>query len=490
MAYRDFREYLTRLEEAGDLRRITSEVNWNEEVGAIILEGLKRRSPALLFENIKDYRVTHGRRLVGNFIESIHRGRIALDIPTTTPVPEIVQIMRQRFRSPVKPVVVFGGSCKEVVETEKDVNLLELPAPKIHHLDGGRYLMTWCNVITKDPESGWVNVGTYRGMVHDATSLGILCSATHHGSVHMRKWRSQGHRMMPMAVAMGVDPLSLICSGTSFPAGVNEFEMVGALRQAPVELTRCETIDLQVPAHAEIVLEGEITLDPSDFLPEGPFGEFTGHYVTLKDERRPVFHVRCVTHRQNPILTPKYVGPVSPTLVTEQNAFQGLASSAVTWNQLEDRGVEGLKGIRSAGPGGAITILSIKQSYYGHARQVASTLWGFSGGGKITIVVDDDVDISDLNKVMVAVANRVRPGEDVQVFRGFPGGGLDPSNHPDVLIRTDGTGNWDRLLIDATWPFDWQPRDEWGGLKHPPSCVTEGPINDAVQRRWKDLGID
>ena len=490
MPHRDFREYLSRLEEAGELRRVNTRVDWDEELGAVTLEGLIRKSPALLFDNIKDHQDTHGKKVVVNFIESVNRGRIALEVPLKMPNAEIVQLLRTRFRHPIKPVMVSGGSCKEVIEKGKDVNLLELPAPKIHHLDGGRYLMTWSTVITKDPESGWVNVGTYRGMIHNKTSLGILCGATHHGSVHMRKWRSLGHRMMPMAVAIGVDPLALICSATSFPAEVSEFDMVGGMRQAPMELTRCETIDLEVPAHSEIVLEGEITLDPADFLPEGPFGEYTGHYVTLKDEPRHVFHVKCITHRHDPILTSRYVGPVSPSLTTEQSAFQGLAASAVTWNHLEDRGVEGLVGIRSAGPGGAISILSIKQAYYGHAKQIASTLWGFSGGGKVTIVVDDDVDISDLNKLMVAIANRVRPAEDVQVFRGFPGGGLDPSNHPDVLIKTDGAGNWDRLLIDATWPFDWEPRAEWGGLKHPPSCVTEGPINDAIRQRWKEYGID
>jgi len=105
-------------------------------------------------------------------------------------------------------------------------------------------------------------------------------------------------------------------------------------------------------------------------------------------------------------------------------------------------------------------------------------------------MVDDDVDISDLNKVMIAVANRVRPAEDVQVLKGFPGGALDPSNHPDVLAKTQGVGNCDRLLIDATWPMDWEPREEWGGLRHPPSCLPDAPLVESVRGRWKELGID
>lgn len=491
MLHRDFREFLTKLEEAGDLKRIKTEVNWDDELGTVAFEGLVRRSPALVFENIKDYRSTHGQKVAVNFIESVNRGKVALGVPVHTPQPEVVQILRQRFRKPVKPVLVKTGTCKEVVETGRSVNLLEFPVPKIHKLDGGRYLMTWSNVITKDPKSGWVNVGTYRGMVRDEKSLGMLIEPVHHGSVHMRQWREAGHKRMPMAVAIGVDPLCLFCSAISFPSGVGEYDMVGALRESPLELVRCETIDLEVPASAEIILEGELTLDPSDFRPEGPFGEATGHYVSLKDERRPVFHVTCVTHRRDPILTTRYVGATSPSITTESNAGIAPARTAIIWNQLVDRGVEGLKAIRSFGGGASnITVISIKQSYYGQAKQVAATLWGCSGGGKVTVIVDDDVDISDLNKVMIAVANRVRPGEDVQVLRGFPGGSLDPSNHPDILEKTAGVGTIDRLLIDATWPMDWEARPEWGGLKHPPSCLPDEASLEEVRRRWKELGIE
>lgn len=491
MPHKDFREFLTKLEEAGDLKHVKAEVDWNEELGAVAFEGLVRRSPAFIFENIKDHRATQGQKVAVNFIESANRGKVAVGVPTGTPQPEVVQILRERFRKPIKPTWVSGGACKEVVEVGEAVNLLEFPAPKIHNLDGGRYLMTWSNVITKDPKSSWINVGTYRGMIRDRSSLGMLIEPNHHGSVHMRQWREAGHRTMPMAVAIGVDPLCLVCSAISFPSGVNEYEMAGALRQAPLELTRCETIDLEVPADAEIVLEGELTLDPSDFRPEGPFGEATGHYVSLKDERRPVFHVKCVTHRRDPILTTRYVGATSPSITTESNGGIAAARVAVIWNLLEDRGVEGLKGIRSFGGGASnITVISIKQSYYGQAKQVAATLWGCSAGGKVTVIVDDDVDISDLNKVMIAVANRVRPGEDVQLLRGFPGGSLDPSNHPDVLAKTLGVGNIDRLLIDATWPMDWEARPEWGGLRHPPSCLPEEAILDHVKRRWKGLGLE
>ena len=491
MMHKDFRGFLAKLEEAGDLKRVKTEVDWDEELGTVAFEGLVRRSPALIFENIKGYRNAHGQKVAVNFIESVNRGKVALGVPLNTPQPEVVQILRERFRKPIKPVLVKSGACKEVVEVGSAVNLLEFPVPKIHNMDGGRYIMTWSNVITKDPKSGWVNVGTYRGMIQDEKSLGMLIEPVHHGAVHMRQWREAGHRRMPMAVAIGVDPLCLFCSAISFPSGVAEYDMVGAMRESPLELVRCETIDLEVPADAEIILEGELTLDPKDFRPEGPFGEATGHYVSLKDEPRPVFYVNCVTHRKDPILTTRYVGASSPSVTTESNAGIAPARTAVLWNQLVDRGVEGLKGIRSFGGGASnVTVISIKQSYYGQAKQVAATLWGVSGGGKVTVIVDDDVDISDLNKVMIAVANRVRPAEDVQVLKGFPGGSLDPSNHPDILEKTKGVGTIDRLLIDATWPMDWEARPEWGGLNHPPSCLPEAESVEKVRRRWKELGLE
>jgi len=491
VAYKDFREFLAKLEALGDLKHVTAPVDWDEELGVVAFEGLVRRSPALIFEKIKDHETTRGKRLAVNFIESAARGKVALGLAPNTPQDEVVRTVRQRLRRPLKPVLVSGGACKEIIVKGGDVDLRQFPTPKIHPRDGGRYVMTWSNVITRDPESGWTNVGTYRGMIHDRNTIGMLIEVHHHGAVHMRRWRDLGHRRMPIAVAIGVDPLCLVCSAVNFPSGVDEYDMVGALREAPLELTRCETIDLAVPADAEIVLEGELTVDPEDFRPEGPFGEATGHYVTLKDERRPVFHVNCITHRRDPIHTTRYVGATSTSLTTESNAAIGPIRAAVTWNQMEDRGVEGIKGLRSFGGGGTtVTVISIKQSYYGQAKRVAATLWGLGGGGKITIVVDDDVDISDLNKIMIAIANRVRPAEDVQILRGFSGGELDPSNHPDVLARTGGVGNTDKVLIDATWPMDWDPRPEWGGLRHPPSCLPEEAARAQVKKRWKELGID
>ena len=261
MMHKDFRGFLAKLEEAGDLKRVKTEVDWDEELGTIAFEGLVRRSPALIFENIKGYRNAHGQKVAVNFIESVNRGKVALGVPLNTPQPEVVQILRERFRKPIKPVLVKTGACKEVVEVGSAVNLLEFPVPKIHNMDGGRYIMTWSNVITKDPKSGWVNVGTYRGMIQDEKSLGMLIEPVHHGAVHMRQWREAGHKRMPMAVAIGGDPLCLFCSAISFPSGVAEYDMVGAMRESPLELVRCETIDLEVPADAEIILEGELTLD-------------------------------------------------------------------------------------------------------------------------------------------------------------------------------------------------------------------------------------
>ncbi|MDO8720774.1 MAG: UbiD family decarboxylase [Syntrophales bacterium] len=491
MPFKDEREFLAKLKELGELKEVDVEVDWNEEIGAIAQESLVRGRPALLFKNIKGYKDTHCKRIAMNTHESLKRVKIALGIDLNTSPKEMIQFFREKIKTPIKPMLISHGSCKEFIEKGDKVDLFEFPVPKIHGKDGGRYIMSWHTVITKDPETGWVNLGTYRGMVHDRNSIGVIHYPTQHWAFHGRKYKAMG-RSMPMAVAIGLEPVTMMVSSTPFPAGVNEYDMIGAIRGEPLELVKCETVDLEVPAEAEIILEGELLLEPEYFKPEGPFGEYTGHYVSLQSQPRPVFKVNCVTHREDPIFRSRMVGVVSPKIATEQGSFLSITFSAVIWDQLEIMGVPGIKGVSVAGPGGAIAIISIEQLYYGHARQVAAALWGTtlsSMVGKFVIVVDSDVDIYDINKVLVAVANRCRGAKDVIAYEGTFGGPLDPSNSPEVLKETGEIGRWDRVLIDATWPYEWAPREEWGGLKHPPACLAEEDIMEKVRGRWDKYGI-
>ena len=490
MPFSDLREFLKKLETLGQLKRIKAEVHWDQELTAISQESLARRGPALLFESITDYKETHGRRAAIGMIESLERAKIAMELPPTATRKEMLQAWRKKANHPIQPTVVGTGPCKEVIEKGDRVDLLEFPVPKIHSLDGGRYILTWCLVVTKDPESGWVNVGVYRGMVLDKRSIAVLYMPFQHWGLQGRKYRQEG-RSMPVAAVIGVEPITNWVAATSVPSNVCEYDIAGGIRGEPLELVSCETVDIPVPSTAEIVIEGEMSFDPADFRPEGPFGEYVGHYVSV-NHLAPVIQVHCVTHRQDPILTTRMVGAVSPALLTEQGTFLGISNDAFTLNELEARGIHGVKAVRGAGPAGMITIVSLEQLYYGHAKEVALALWSMKAHywRKMLIVVDSDVDISDLDKVMVAVATRTRPGQDIIIFPGTPGGTLDPSNHPDVLRKTEGVGNWDRVLIDATWPPEWEPREEWGGLRHPPSCLATEQVLEKVRRRWKEYNLD
>ena len=260
MAFRDLREYIAKLEEEGELRHIKTEVDWNLELGAISRRAIELRAPAPLFENIKGYPA--GYRVLANLMSGTRpsHGRlaIAMGLPKATPILKLIDEFAERVQSQVKPLIVKTGPCKEVIRLGDAVNVLDLPVPLIHGRDGGRYIGTWHIDINKDPDTGWVNWGMYRHMVHDEKTLGWRATPYQHGpNIYYQKYESRG-QPMPMAIAIGTDPLSSVAAATSFPAEITEAEAAGGLRGAPVELVKCETIALEVPATSEIVLEGMV----------------------------------------------------------------------------------------------------------------------------------------------------------------------------------------------------------------------------------------
>jgi len=495
MPFKDLRNFLNALEEKGEAAKVTAEVNWDEEIGAIFQEAVFKHSPAPIFTNIKGYKNTHGKTLAMGMDSSTKRICIALGLNENSSRGDLVNFWKDRSRKRLKPILVSTGPCKEVVHKDGQVDLLEFPVPKLHPMDGGRYILTWHIIVTKDPETGWVNVGTYRGMLLDKNSIGVLMEWPAHWSLHASKYKAMG-KPMPVAVCIGVDLITMMVSTTPCPVGASEYEIAGAVRNDPMELVKAETVDLEVPASAEIVLEGEISLDPSTFRLEGPFGEYPGHYTGLGAELRHVFKVNCVTHRKDPIFTassPGMAPAAAPELPGNQSehSYMSFVGPALTWNLLEDTGVNGITGISSYGPGNSITVVSINQQHYGHARQVANALWGAGrGGSKYVIVVDSDIDVSDLHKVMLAIANRSQGSKSLAIVTDTFGAGLDPAVHPDVKKKLKGSGKWDRILIDATWPFDWEPRAEWDGLKHPPDCRASQGMIGKVRQRWNEYNLE
>ena len=489
MAYRDLREFVAAMEQHGEVQRISAEVDWDLEIADVERRVLDLQGPALLFSNIRGYRQALCRRFFIGSLGSWRRIALALGLPKDTPPRELMRVQRERAHRPIKPVEVGTGPVKQNVLRAEEVNLLEqLPIPKYHERDGGRYLSTFNGVITRDPETGWVNVGLYRGMAHeDGRSIGVLLVMDSHWGRHAAKYAREG-KAMPVAYAFGSDPLLPYVACSMYEPGVCEYEVLGGLRGFPLELVRCETVDLMVPADAEIVIEGYLSLDPKDFRMEGPFGEYTGFYGGVRSPK-PVVHVTCMTFRDDPILT----GSVEGHPYDDGALIEALTHSSFVLDRLQAQ----LQGVVDAWvppvTHGNDVFVSIHKMYQGHAKQVAAALWGMcTWFFKNVIVVDDDVDVHDYDQLLWAISWRVwDPDEDVVFLRGAQGSVLDPSVPPELKdpVRMGGAGRWHRMLIDATRDWRLQPREEWGGDRFPP-LNRYLPTPERVLRRWREYGFE
>jgi 4-hydroxy-3-polyprenylbenzoate decarboxylase len=487
VAYTDLREWIARLESAKRLKRIKAEVNWDGEIGAIARLNFAKKGPALLFENIKDHKNTISKKLFVGGLARASQIALMLGLPIDTNYEKIVEIVRERFKKKILPNMLENGFVKENVLLGDKINLFEFPVPKWHPRDGGRYINTFSAIVTRDPETGILNVGMYRGMILDRERIGVLLVPSQHWGLHYQKYRAKGMHM-PVAVVIGWDPALSFVAATPLPKDVCEYDIAGSLREKAVDLVKCETSDLLVPATSEIVIEGAISPDPKDFEEEGPFGEYTGYYGERL--KRPVIKVSCITHRNNPIFRGTLEG-INPSWPNESSTIGGIHLAAVTWNILESQGVPGILDLIPA----PITIVKIHKTFQGHPKQVASALWGSSAAQynyKIVIVVDDDVNIRDYREIYTALSYRVNAAEeDIVIMKESFGSALDPSTpfeNRDELKY--GSGLWDRILIDATKSFK-HPNPLWSGEIYPPSS-TELDKKDLelVNKRWEEYGLE
>lgn len=480
MAYKDLREFIKILEENGFLKRVKAEVDPILEIAEINDRVVKEGGPALLFENPKGSKIP----CVVNLFGSYERMQLALEVNSLDDIgrqmleflePEIPTNLIEKLKALPKlkklsdfiPKTVKSGPCKEVI-IKDNPSLDILPILKIWPEDGGRFI-TLPMVFTKDPDSGTRNCGMYRMHVYDSKTTGMHWHIHKDGAKHFRNAERLGKRL-EVAVAIGSDPAVIYSSTAPLPEGVDEMLFAGFLRKAPVEMVKCETVDLKVPANSEIVIEGYC--EPGERRIEGPFGDHTGYY-SLKDEF-PVFHITCITHRKDAIYPATIVGkpPMEDCYIAKATERIFLPLLKKQLPEVIDMNLP-LEGVFHN-----IAIVSIDKRYPGHARRVMYALWGMGQMSftKMIVVVDRWVDVQNLSEVVWRIGNNVDPKRDVVIVEGP----LDVLEHASAIPAYGG-----KMGIDATkkWASEGFNRD-W-----PDDTVMSDEIRKLVDSRWKEYGF-
>jgi UbiD family decarboxylase len=447
MVVQDLREWIARVDELGELTRVEG-ADANLELGGIVdLYQWEMGNPALLFDHIRGYRPGH--RLLANVFTSLPRIALSLNLPLDYGARQFVEAWRTQLKDlqPQPAVMVERGPVLENRQDGDRVDITQFPAPLWHRDDGGRFLGTGGIVVMRDPDSGWVNCGTYRVQAHDAQTAGIYISPGKHGRLIRQKYWERGEAC-PVAVSVGHDPLLLLLGGLEVDYGKNEYDVAGALRGEPVSLVAAPYTGLPVPATAEIVIEGEIP--PGEGRMEGPFGEWTGYYASgEKDE--PIIRVRSVLHRDDPIV----LGCIPGMPPNDNTYFRSPLRAALIWDELERSGVPGIVGVWSheAGGGRMWNVVAIKQMYPGHAKQVGMATASCHAGAyanRYVVVVDEDIDPTDTNQVIWAMCTRTDVIEDIDVMKRCWSTPLDPMAYAGAEQRYFNN----RMIIDACRPYD------------------------------------
>ena len=512
MAYRDLREFVRKLESEGELRRVKTEVDPVLEIAEVV-QRLRREAlrgenpagkkstddagagaahegptpaglgPALLFEKPKGSRCP----LLINAFGSVRRMELALEVENLQDVAARIRgfldmqtpqglfdkmkmLPKLMELGSVFPRSVKDGACKEVVRKGSDVNLLDFPILKCWPQDGGRFI-TFPLVFTKNPETGKRNVGMYRMQVYDERTTGMHWQTQKHGAEHFRRARAKNPEgRIPVSVAIGADPATTLGGILPIPPDLDEMMFSGFLKREAVELVPCETNELEVPANAEIVLEGYVNL--SEMRTEGPFGDHTGFY-SLEGEY-PVFHVECVTHRKDPIYLTTVVGPPP-----QEDFFMGYAIERIFLPLMKMTHPEIVDvSLPAEGIVHNLMIVAIRKSFPGHARKVMNAIWSLGQAmfTKVIVVVDHDVNVHDYREVVWKALCAIDPERDVQFMMG-------PMDTLDHAARMQDFGS--KMGIDATrkWASEGFTRP-W-----PDEILMDEKTKARVEGLWKSLGI-
>jgi UbiD family decarboxylase len=453
MEFSDLREFIDICKEIGEERTVEN-ADWDLEIGAITELTAEIRGPLLLFDKIKGY--PPGFRVCSNMYSNLKRTAIALNLPQGLNYIETLTAWRNKMRhlKPIPSVEVDDAPIKENVITGDDIDIYKFPAPRWHDGDGGRYIGTGHAVITRDPDEGWVNMGTYRVMVQSKNSVSVVPIHGQHGRFMMDKYHARGQNC-PVAICFGPEPALFLTSTYRVPWGMGEYEFAGGIKGSPIEVTKGMFTDLPLPARGEIVIEGEIPPLNVASCAEGPFGEWPGYLTATFDEERPLaplIKVKSVFYRNDPIISS--AAPLKPP--TPCYFDLPLLTAGSIWDQLEAAGFVGIKGVWSMVTMGALlTVVCIKQMYQGHAKEVgiaASVMPGGVNQGNFTIVVDDDIDITNIEDVLWALATRCNV-ENIEIIRGIHAGMTHPLGKPQ--LKKGKFPVTSRAIIDACKPYDW-----------------------------------
>ena len=464
LPYEGLRGWMDKLAEMGDFR-IVEGADCKTDIG-MATELLQHHddAPAVIFDSVPGHE--KGFRVLVNMYGTPARMALTFGLPTDLNKKDLShQILGIIENSePIAAEYVNNGPVLENVQTGDNVNVDIFPSPRWHEKDGGAYIGTGSYDITSDPDTGSINLGTYRVMSMDKKTVGFYISPGKHGRIHREKWWKRGEAL-PALIVVGGDPLLLVAACTELPYGISEFDWVGGLRGEAYPVIRGKETGLPIPADAEIVFEGYVSEDNK--RNEGPFGEWTGYYAS-GERQEPVMDIKAVYYRNNPIVTG--FPPQRPP--DEQQRFRAIQRSALLQQEMEKASVPGISGVWCHEAGGArmLVAVSITQLYPGHARQaghVAAMCHVGAYAGRYVIVVDEDIDPSNLEEVMWAVATRSDPENSIDIIKRAWSTMLDPRIHP--ADKKAGKLLNSRAIIDATRPWEWRdkfpvvnlPTPEW-----------------------------
>jgi 4-hydroxy-3-polyprenylbenzoate decarboxylase len=482
MAYNDLRDFIRALEKNHELKRISLEVDPILEITEFADRAVKSGGPALLFEKPKGYSTP----VLINAYASMRRMEIALEVDSIDEIAaRIVEFLEMKMPEgligKIKmlpklaevgsffPRIVSKGACQEVVKTS-NFSLFDYPVLKCWPEDGGRFI-TLPLVFSRNPDTGKRNCGMYRIQLFDERTTGMHWQTHKQGAEHYRRMKAAGKETrMPVAVAIGADPATMYSAILPLPPDLDEMMIAGFLRSSPVEMVKCQSVDLEVPANAEMVLEGYVEL--GELRTEGPFGDHTGFY-SLADEY-PVFHVTCVTQRKDPIYAATIVGPPPMEDFYMGKAIERIFLPLMRLQLPEVRDIC----MPAEGVFHNLILVSVRKSYPGHARKVMSAIWGLGQAmfSKCIIVVDEDVDVQNVREVAWKALNNIDPERDIQ----FTLGPVDSLDHASRLANFGS-----KMGVDATrkWPGEGFTRP-WPGV-----IEMSAEVKQRVDALWKKAGL-